>query len=249
MIFNSPPGLTRRRLLLSTTAAMFVAFAGDAGAVIVKGISPWKPLDYDPPETLGPGGWYFFTPDEAAAIGAIVDRLVPADDLSVGGKEAGCAEYIDRQLAGSYGTFERLYMQGPFLKPTPMQGDQLDLVPQQRYRIGLAALDAHCRQTFQKPFAQLSGDQQDTVLKGLEKGEIEFKGIGAKEYFATLLQNTMEGFFADPIYGGNKDMASWKMLGFPGARYDYRDYVEIHNKKIDLEPLSIGGRAGWKERG
>lgn len=249
MAYRTPPGITRRRLLMSTTAALFFAAAGNAGAVIIKGVTPWKPFDYDPPEALGPGGWYFFTADEATTMGAIVDRLVPADDLSVGGKDAGCVEFIDRQLAGSYGTYERLYMQGPFLQPTPLQGDQSDLVPQQRYRIGLAALDAHCRQTLQKPFAGLSGDQQDTVLKGLEKGDIDLKGIQARQFFSIMLQNTMEGFFADPIYGGNKDMASWKMLGFPGARYDYRDYVEIHNKKIDLQPLSIAGRADWKQKG
>ncbi len=37
--------------------------------------------------------------------------------------------------------------------------------------------------------------------------------------------NTIEGFFADPIYGGNRDMVGWKLVGFPGARYDYRDVM------------------------
>ncbi len=49
----------------------------------------------------------------------------------------------------------------------------------------------------------------------------------------------MEGFFADPIYGGNKGMVSWKMLGFPGARYDYRDYIGRHNENLKLQPVSI----------
>ena len=71
----------------------------------------------------------------------------------------------------------------------------------------------------------------------------------SKLFFATVLTNTMEGFFADPIYGGNRDMVSWKMLGFPGARYDYRDHVEMHNQKVDLPPLSIAGRPEWKAKG
>lgn len=241
--------ISRRKLLLSSAGAFFVAATSSAGATIIKGIIPFKPFDYNPPETLGPGGWYFFTPQEGRAIEALVERLIPADDLSVSGKDAGCAEFIDRQLAGSYGTFERLYMQGPFVSGTPEQGDQSPFVPQQRYRIGLAALDAHCRQTLQKPFADLSGEQKDKVISGIESGDIAFNEIDSKMFFGILLQNTMEGFFADPIYGGNRDMVSWKMIGFPGARYDYRDYIDLHNQKIDLPPLSIGGRPEWKKRG
>lgn len=243
------PEISRRHLLLSSAAAFFVAIASSTGATIVKGVTPFKPFDYSPPETLGPGGWYFFTPQEGQTIEALVERLIPADHLSMSGKDAGCAEFIDRQLAGSYGSFERLYMQGPFVAGTPEQGDQSPLVPQQRYRMGLAALDAHCRQTLQKPFADLSAEQKDKVLSGVESGDIAFKEFDAKLFFAILLQNTMEGFFADPIYGGNRDMVSWKMLGFPGARYDYRDYIELHNQKIDLPPLSIAGRPEWKKRG
>ena len=50
------------------------------------------------------------------------------------------------------------------------------------------------------------------------------------------------GFFADPIYGGNRDMCAWKMIGFPGARYDYRDWVGRHNERYPHPPVSIGGR-------
>ena len=66
-------------------------------------------------------------------------------------------------------------------------------------------------------------------------------------FFKQLLDNTMEGFFADPIYGGNRDMVSWKMIGFPGARYDYRPYLSKHNQKLDLEPVSIAGRPAWSK--
>ena len=55
------------------------------------------------------------------------------------------------------------------------------------------------------------------MLKGLESGEIKLDdGVDSKAFFAMLLQNTKEGYFSDPIYGGNKDMAAWKMIGFPG---------------------------------
>jgi len=244
----APYGVTRRKVLATTALAMLFGAMGKAGANIITGGQPWAPFDYSPPETLGPGGWYFFTPSEARTVEAIVERLIPADELSMSGKDAGCATFIDRQLAGSFGSSAKLYMQAPFQKGTPQQGDQSDLVPQQRYRLGLAALDSYCNQTHAKPFAELTGEQRDTVLAGLEKGEITLPGFDGKMLFEAVLANTMEGFFADPIYGGNRDMVSWKMLGFPGARYDYRDYVERHNEKLDLPPLSIAGRPAWNAK-
>ena len=69
--------------------------------------------------------------------------------------------------------------------------------------------------------------------------------MDAKAFFKQLLLNTQEGFFADPMYGGNKDMAAWKMIGFPGARYDYRDFVAKHNQLFPLPPVSIQGRPAW----
>ncbi|WP_168879817.1 gluconate 2-dehydrogenase subunit 3 family protein [Rhizobium sp. P28RR-XV] len=240
--------LSRRQVLLSSAAAFIAVATGRANATIIRGAAPFKPFDYNPPETLGPGGWYFFTPDEAATVEALVSRIIPADELSVSGKDAGCAVFIDRQLAGSYGTSERLYMKGPFLQGTPEQGDQSELAPRQRYRIGIAALNAYCRSTVGKGFVELPGEQQDKTISGIESGEIALDGIDSKMFFGQLLANTMEGFFADPIYGGNRDMVSWKMIGFPGARYDYRDYVERHNEKFDLPPLSIAGRPEWTAR-
>ena len=57
----------------------------------------------------------------------------------------------------------------------------------------------------------------------------------------------MEGFFADPIYGGNRGMAGWKLVGFPGTRYDYRDVIDNPNKPYTLPPVPIKGRGEWDE--
>lgn len=234
--------LTRRTFLSSTALAVFFG-ASTARAAIIQGTQPWSPFAESPPETLGPGGWYFFTQNEARAVEAIVERLVPGDELSVSGKEAGCAIFIDRQLAGSYGTSARLYMSPPFRQGTPAQGDQSELTPQSRYRRGLAALDRYCRVNGGgKGFADWPEADRDTLLKGLEDGTVTLPGFDGRQFFEAILQNTMEGFFADPIYGGNRDMVSWKMIGFPGARYDYRDYIERHNETLDLPPVQIGGR-------
>ncbi len=79
----------------------------------------------------------------------------------------------------------------------------------------------------------------------MEDGKLDLQGADAKTFFKLLLQNTKEGLFSDPIYGGNKDMAGWKMLGFPGARYDYTDWVDKRGVRYNLPPTGIMGRPGW----
>ncbi|MER5172351.1 gluconate 2-dehydrogenase subunit 3 family protein [Thioclava sp. GXIMD2076] len=240
-----PPLLTRRRLLASAAAGLSLISTG-AYARVLDGTAPWQPFAANPPEQGWTGTWRFFNEAEARTIGAMADRMIPADDLSVSGREAGCAEFIDGQLAGSYGTGEKLYMQGPFKEGTPEQGDQLPWTMAERYRMGLASLSEYCRKTYSNEFADLDGETQDEVLSGLETGDIALSPIPSKTLFSDILNNVMEGFFADPLYGGNRDMASWKMLGFPGARYDYRPYLMKYNEKLDLEPVSMAGRAAWQ---
>jgi gluconate 2-dehydrogenase gamma chain len=244
-------GLTRRRLLAST-AIVAVTFLGSRafGRTYPGGVLPWEPSETQPPIPVRPGPWLYFTADEAAAVEAIVDRLIPPDRSGSGGKDAGCAVFIDRQLAGSFGDSRRLYMRAPFANGTPSQGPQSPIVPKERYRTSLAALDAYCKETLAgKSFAALAPAEQDQILGGLEADEIKLKGADGKAFFETVLQNAMEGFFADPIYGGNRDMAGWKLIGFPGARYDYRDHVDKHNQPYPLPPVSILGRSEWSVPG
>jgi gluconate 2-dehydrogenase gamma chain len=240
--------ITRRHLLTSTAALAASGFAPGAFGRTYRGALPWEPDSAEPPVAVRPGPWLYFTADEAATVEAIVDRFIPEDALGPGGKNAGCAVFLDRQLAGSFGDSRRLYMRAPFARGTPSQGLQSPTLPKDFYRASLAALDAYCRQAFAgKSFAALGVAEQDQVLTGLDKGEIKLDGNG-KVFFELILQNVMEGFFADPIYGGNRDMAGWKLVGFPGARYDYRDHVTKHNQPYPLPPVSILGRGDWNVR-
>jgi len=117
------------------------------------------------------------------------------------------------------------------------------LTPAARYRQALAALDKYCRSKYAgKSFVQLPDGDKDKLLSGLEKGEVQLEGTSGRAFFELLLQNTQEGFFADPVYGGNRNMVAWKMIGYPGAHYDYRDWVERHNQPYPLPPLSVGSR-------
>ena len=95
---------------------------------------------------------------------------------------------------------------------------------------------------------ELPPDQQDSLIADISQGRV-LGGAEGRAFFSLLLQNTKEGFFADPIYGGNRDMVSWKMIGFPGARYDYRDYIGKHNQKLNLVPISIIGSSAWNKKG
>ena len=74
----------------------------------------------------------------------------------------------------------------------------------------------------------------------MEEGKAEFPGFSSRMFFNALLQITMEGFFADPIYGGNRDMAAWKMVGYPGLPATYEEEIKTYfGKKYDKPPRSI----------
>jgi gluconate 2-dehydrogenase gamma chain len=120
-----------------------------------------------------------------------------------------------------------------------MQGYQLRQTPAELYRQGIAATNAYCTATYHKTFDALDAAHQDAVLAGLEKGTIVFDDPPAVAFFEMLLQNTVEGFFADPLYGGNRDKAGWRLVGFPGAAAYYAQKITDWNKPYRVEPVSI----------
>lgn len=237
--------MLRRRDLLASAAWLLVTSVS-AKAGLISGQLPWLPNAGDPPTPVRPGPWHFFTADEARAAEALVDRIIPPDPDTPGGKDAGCAIYLDRQVAGPYGRDDGLYRRPPFMTGTPQQGPQSKDSLAAQYRAGLGAIDKYCHANMSgKAFAELSDDDKDKLLKGLESGDIKLDGADGKKFFAQLLKDTQQGFFADPVYGGNRDMASWKMIGFPGARYNYLDWIDKHNQPYPLPPVSLVGRIDW----
>jgi gluconate 2-dehydrogenase gamma chain len=235
----------RRRELLAGTA--LILLSGVAGrAATITGQLPWLPNAGNPPVPVKPGPWVFFTGAEGRAIEAIADRIIPPDSQTPGGKDAGCAVFVDRQLAGPYGQQEGLYTRPPFLKGMKQQGPQSEAGPAQTYRTGLAALDRYCGSKYAgKTFADLGDSDKDEILRGLDSEKLTLEGIDGKAFFDQMVKDIQEGFFADPIYGGNRDMVAWRMIGYPGARYNYLDWVDRHNERFPLPPVSIAGRADW----
>lgn len=237
--------LGRRRLFVST-ASIAALFATSAGAASYSGALPFTPDKNNMPTPDAAAGWQYFTADEAAAIGALVNRLIPTDALSAGGTDVGIDIYIDRQLAGDFGKAEGLYMVAPFAEGFPGQGPQSALTPAARYRKTLSALADYCHSAYLgKGVSELPAAEQDKLLTGMADGSLQLTGVSSKAFFSLLLQNAKEGFFADPIYGGNKDMVGWKMIGFPGARYDYRDWIEQHNKPYPKPPIGLASHPDW----
>ena len=185
-----------------------------------------------------PVAYLFLNSEEAAFVEAAVSRLIPDDDQWPGAFKAGVPNYIDKQLAGAWGAGERLYRSGPWRPGTPSQGYQLPFTPAELFRTSLAAINKELAHAA-TPFARMSSEQQDAYLTHLEKGGKDLGGVPSDVFFSHLWGCTLEGFFSDPVYGGNKDMVAWKMIGFPGAYASYYDLIDKHGVKLEREPMSL----------
>ena len=177
---------------------------------------------------------------EAAFIVAAVDTLIPADELSPSGSDCGVAIFIDRQLGSAWGGGAKMYRAGPFVKGKPEQGYQLALTPREYFAAGIAAANAWSHKTYGKDFERLAPADRVAALKAMEDGKATFENFDAKAFFGQLHGITMAGFFADPIYGGNRDKIGWKVLGFPGLPATYADKIDAYrDKRYVADPQSI----------
>jgi gluconate 2-dehydrogenase gamma chain len=179
---------------------------------------------------------------EVAFLEAAVDVLIPKDEVGPGGVESGVVVFIDRQLAGAFGRGARTYMQGPFREGTPMQGYQLPLTPAEVYRVAIAEMNAWCHANRGgKEFCALPAAEQDAVLREIDAGRLELPSVPARFFLALMLTNAVEGYFSDPIHGGNRGAGAWRMIGFPGAGGVYtRDMEPYRNRQYPADPKSIG---------
>jgi len=225
----------------------FLQSAGAAGTAVAASLSPalgvearsTLPADHVATQS-GNEPLLTLTPTEAAFFGAAYDVIIPADGLSASGTDCGLVNYIDRQLAGAWGGGARLYRGGPFVRGTPEQGYQLSLTPREFFAAGIREANEWSHKTYGREFDHLSPSDREAALKTMEAGAAEFMDISSKQFFEALLQSAMEGFFADPIYGGNRNKVSWRMIGYPGLPAAYADKaLKYRGKKVVIEPKSI----------
>jgi gluconate 2-dehydrogenase gamma chain len=214
----------------------------------------------------------FFNTHEAATVEAMAARIFPGTPEDPGAREAGVVDYIDSALAGPYGYGQQTYRQGPYLVPSsapvapsaeissrldlyqtveidaelaPRYGYQSFLTPQEFYRRGVIGLDRFTNAGYGKNFVDLTEAEQDEALTALATGEATgFDDPSGQAFFVTVRTHTLEGMFADPMYGGNRDMVGWKLVGFPGAQVQYSadEMLEGSTK----EPMSLAQLHGFE---
>ena len=238
-----------RRRFLKSAAALGAAIPAGAAAQTKPAPAPHAQHDKTHAQHMRAAAtaarpYMFLSQTEVAFLDAAVSHLIPKDELGPGAKEAGVTYFIDQQLFGGYGTMAKKYTQGPWPEGTPQQGYQSPLTPAAVYRAGIRDTNNHCRKAYGKTFDALARQQQDEVLKGLDGGKIELEQVRSQFFFNMLLNNTIEGFFADPVYGGNRDKAGWKLVGFPGVAAVYTTFIEKHNVPYKAQPVSIADITG-----
>ena len=230
---SQPPAFrTSRRRFLGGTASV-AALAGLA--------RPGEAQDQpDPRAALDSYTPEFLTAAEWAFVVAATARIIPSEGDGPGAIEAQVPVFIDRQLAGEFGEAADLYMEGPFVADAdPNFGLQTPLTPAEIYRQGIAAFDQWCQQERGGSFADLDAPAQDAALTALSRGEA---GLApeVRDFWTHLLQNTREGYFADPMYGGNAGMLAWSYIGYPGARANFREWVG-RDEPYPMGPVNIAG--------
>ena len=177
---------------------------------------------------------------EQAIVEAVAETMIPTDQNGPGAKEAGVIYFIDKRLASDYGTNAKMYMQGPFIQPnltTPVTvkgitysqgsapariaagtGYQYPINLREFWRNGLIFLNAYAASTYGSGFSALTSSQKTQVLTDLWNNKpTNFTGPNPQEFFSEMHNLVMEGYFSDPIYGGNIGLVSWKLNGFNGT--------------------------------
>jgi gluconate 2-dehydrogenase gamma chain len=223
-----------RRSFVTTVGAASVVPAAALLSAAQTAVPASAPTASQPAKST----YLFFNAEEVLFIEAACERLIPADEAGPGAIGAGVCNFLDRQLGGAWGAGERLYRSGPWAAGTPSQGYQLPFTPAELFHTALRAIhrDFEARGA---AFHDLTDEAQDAYLKSLEAGAHDLDGVPSAVFFEALLKSSVEGYFSDPVYGGNRDMAAWRMIGFPGAYADYFEAVDRHGVKFEREPLSL----------
>src|SRR5712664_373106 len=232
--------VTRRSFVTTVGAATVAPAAALLPLTAAAAVSPAKTANSaEPPKTT----YLYFNTAEVLFIEAACERLIPADESGPGALGAGVPNYLDKQLGGAWGAGERLYRSGPWQQGTPSQGYQLPFTPAELFHTALRAIDTELKD---RTFKDLPPEEQDAYLKSLEAGGKDLDAVPSAVFFQMLLQMTVEGFFSDPVYGGNKNMVAWKMIGFPGAYASYYDLIDKHGVKLEREPMSLASDRNGK---
>jgi gluconate 2-dehydrogenase gamma chain len=209
----------------------------------------------------------FFDAHQRATIEAAMARIIPTDDQP-GAKEAGTVEFVDRYLSG----LEFVYAKPDGSGFEKLEGKRAQAWQQRveilraKYVEGIKELDRRSQSRFAADFVQLATEQQDGILYDMERPalQVEAKLTEAQvvagfapvepalqqtnaeielDFFPLLALHTRQGFYADPIYGGNKDRVGWKLIGFEGPE----SMAETHAGRFSTLPFFAEQQIDWEE--
>jgi len=209
----------------------------------------------------------FFDAHQRATIEAAMARIIPTDDQP-GAKEAGTVEFVDRYLSG----LEFVYAKPDGSGFEKLEGKRAQAWQQRveilraKYVEGIKELDRRSQSRFAADFVQLATEQQDGILYDMERPalQVEAKLTEAQvvagfapvepalqqtnaeielDFFPLLALHTRQGFYADPIYGGNKDRVGWKLIGFEGPE----SLAETHAGRFTTLPFFAEQQIDWEE--
>lgn len=190
----------------------------------------------------------FFDPHQRDTVQAAMARIIPTDDTP-GATEAGTVDFIDQGLSGTGYIYAKPDGSG-FEQLTGKQEDawrqRIDIV-RQAYTAGVADLDDQARRRHGSDFVDLEPEQQDKVLNeleqpfeqqeaDLEQARVTLYGAPVEPalqqtstetdlgFVPLLALHTRQGFYSDPVYGGNRNRVGWDVIGFPGPA----SLAEVH---------------------
>ena len=231
--------------LLAGTAVLLLS-GGLGRAPTISGQLPWAPNAGNPPTPVKPGPWLFFTGAEGRAMEAIADRIIPPNPETQAARMRVAPFLSTGSWLGRTAGRDELHLRPsvPTRREEPRPAVRSRSQPRTTAS-ALAALDNACKSKYAgKTFAEFPTDDKDTVLR-TRKRRTQARRVDGKAFFEQVVKDVQMGFFADPIYGGNRDMVAWKMIGYPGARYNYLDWVSRHNERFPLPPVSIPVARDW----
>jgi gluconate 2-dehydrogenase gamma chain len=213
------------------------------------------------PQAGGGAAGTFFNAHQRATIEAAMTRIIPTDDQP-GAREAGTIDFLDRYLSG----LDFIYAKPDGSGFEKLEGKRADAWRQRvemiraKYVDGIKELDRKSQSKFGAEFVQLTPEQQDRILTDMEHPALE-TGVGMEEakavepalqqtnaeidlaFFPLLALHTRQGFYADPIYGGNKNRVGWKLIGFEGPE----SLAETHAGRFTTLPFFAEQQIDWEE--
>lgn len=181
---------------------------------------------------------FFTRKEDFDVLEAATERIFPKDDNGPGAIELGVPYFIDSQLAGEFGSNAKEYMQGPFKDAKNSDRYETIMSRGEMFIEGLRTMNKYSQKKFDDKFPNTDEKNQDKIIQALEDGKIKIHGVSSEMFFSLLRQMTIEGAYADPLYGGNKDMQGWKMREYPGAQSAYINDIES-DEFVELDPISL----------